>query len=283
MKNFDLLNEKKMLICAHRGVCGGDIPCNTRPAFDIALMQGADIVELDVTASADGELFVFHPEMENRQLGKSDLDIRKLPADEIKKLHYINFDGAETAETIYLLDDIFEHLKGKCYINIDKFGDNPVAIMKKVQKHGMKDQIILKSAPNEAVLQMVEETAPDIHYFAIISRWYDHYATHEMLMRRNLNYGGLEVKFDNDDSPLVCNDFIDRLHRDGKFIWGNSILFNYRVKLAGVHSDDTALNGDPATGWGWFADKEFDVLQTDWPREVVLFLQNYHGKHSEIS
>ena len=142
MKNFDLLNEKKMLICAHRGVCGGNIPCNTRVAFDIALMQGADIVELDVTASADGELFVFHPEMERRQLGNSDLDIRKMAAEEIKKLHYVNFDGAETSEKIYLLDDILEHLKGKCYINIDKFVDNPVAIMKKIQRHGMKVPIL---------------------------------------------------------------------------------------------------------------------------------------------
>jgi len=92
---------------------------------------------------------------------------------------------------------------------------------------------------------------------------------------------GLEVKFDSDASPLVSKEFIDRLHNDKKLIWGNSILFSHRIKLAGIHSDDTALNGDPVAGWGWFADHGFDILQTDWPREVVLFLRDYQGTDAQ--
>ena len=49
------------LIAAHRGVCGGNIPGNTLEAFEAALAQGAGVIELDVSQSADGELFVFHP------------------------------------------------------------------------------------------------------------------------------------------------------------------------------------------------------------------------------
>ena len=56
------------LIAAHRGVCGGNIPCNTIQAFDIALRQGADIIELDVTRSSDGKMFVFHPGKESIHL-----------------------------------------------------------------------------------------------------------------------------------------------------------------------------------------------------------------------
>ena len=36
----------RTLIAAHRGVAGGDIPGNTPEAFDTALCQGADMVEL---------------------------------------------------------------------------------------------------------------------------------------------------------------------------------------------------------------------------------------------
>lgn len=32
-----LLAEKKVLVAAHRGVAGADIPCNTIPAFELAL------------------------------------------------------------------------------------------------------------------------------------------------------------------------------------------------------------------------------------------------------
>ena len=50
-------------IAAHRGAAGGNIHCNTWVAFEASLAQGADIIELDVSRSADGELFVFHPGM----------------------------------------------------------------------------------------------------------------------------------------------------------------------------------------------------------------------------
>ena len=61
-------NPKTTLVAAHRGVSGANIPCNTIEAFNISLMQGADIVELDVCKSRDGKLVVFHPGIEKPHL-----------------------------------------------------------------------------------------------------------------------------------------------------------------------------------------------------------------------
>lgn len=44
-KRMDLLQiakKKKVLIVAHRGVCSGNIPCNSMPAFKAAVLAGAD-------------------------------------------------------------------------------------------------------------------------------------------------------------------------------------------------------------------------------------------------
>ena len=278
MKTFDILNEKKVLICAHRGVWGGNIPCNTLTAFDIAITQGADMVELDVTASADGELFVFHPGTEPRQLCRPDLNIQKLPASEVKKLRYVNFDGAETVEPIPLLDDAFEHLKGRCYINVDKFRHNPAEIMKKIRQHGIEEQIIVKAAPHREMVDLMSTVAPEIRFLAIINDQHDPIAVHEELKENLAGYVGLELVFKDDSSPLVDPAFIERLHRDGKIAWGNSILFNCRTLLAGCHSDDTALRGDPDLGWGWFVKHGFDIIQTDWSREVSLYLQKIQAR-----
>lgn len=272
MKAFDLIElaKKQIIICAHRGVWGGNIPCNTIPAYDIAIRHGADMIELDVTASADDELFVFHPGMEERQLNLRDVDIRKLPASEIKKLRYTNYDGNVTEEPIYLFDDVLEHLKGKCFINVDKFGDNPARIIEKIKRHDMAEQIVLKSNAKKEVLDMIEAYAPDLQYLAIVSGKPE---VHEMLMQRRLNYVGLEVVFAEDSSPLVSEEFRNRLHADGKLLWGNGILFHYQRKLAAQHSDDTALKGDPALGWGYFAKHGFDIIQTDWPLALSLYLE----------
>ena len=59
---------ERRLIVAHRGVSGGNIPCNTLAAYEVALRQGADMIEIDVEMSADGKLFIFHPGMEPAHL-----------------------------------------------------------------------------------------------------------------------------------------------------------------------------------------------------------------------
>ena len=62
--------REKILVVAHRGTAGGNIPCNTMAAYEIALKQGADMIEADVSCSKDGKLFLFHPGMEREHLGK---------------------------------------------------------------------------------------------------------------------------------------------------------------------------------------------------------------------
>lgn len=273
MKNFNLLDEKEIIVCAHQGTWSGNIPGNSLTAFDVAIKQGAQMIELDVTKSVDGELFVFHPTMEKRMLGQ-DIDISSMKSEDIKKLRFVNVGGGYTSETVQTLDNVFEHLKGRCYINVDKFADNPCEIMHIIKKHKMLDQIVVKSDPIASVLQKVEEFAPDIQYLAIINDDYDPYQVHKDLMQRKLNYVGLEVVFKNDFSPLANDSFIEVVHADHKLLWGNAILFDSRYLLAGQHSDDTALKGDPDNGWGWFIDKGFDIIQTDWTRELNLYLNN---------
>ena len=272
MSNFDILNsaKEKMIICAHRGVWTGNIPCNSLPAYEIALAQGADMIETDVTASADGELFIFHPEQEKRQLGK-DIDIRTMKADEVRELHMVTLDGTATAHKLLTLDDLLEHFKDRCYINIDKFGDNPELIVKKLKKHNIAEQIIVKSSPKPKSLDVMESLAPEIQYLGVIGNYNADY--HTELMNRKMNYVGLEVVFAEEDAYIASDEFIERVHGDGKLIWGNSILYNYKKLLAASHSDDTALTEDMDIGWGYFAKKGFDIIQTDWPLALSLYLE----------
>ncbi len=50
---------------------GGNIPPNTIASFDIALKEGADILEMDLFKSIDGEIFVFHTGMETGSIGST--------------------------------------------------------------------------------------------------------------------------------------------------------------------------------------------------------------------
>ena len=75
--------EKGIMIMAHRGVCGANILDNTMESFELALKQGADILEADVFRSVDGELFVFHDGTEPFMLGTNE-KVVEMTSDQIR-------------------------------------------------------------------------------------------------------------------------------------------------------------------------------------------------------
>ena len=64
-----------------------------------------------------------------------------------------------------------------------------------------------------------------------------------------------------------------RVHRDGKLMWVNSIIYDHEQQIAAGHSDDTALTVSEELGWGWLADRGVDLIQTDWPMMLIDYLK----------
>lgn len=269
--NYDLRQKAKqnIIIVAHRGVSGGNIPCNTMEACEIALKQGADMLEVDLSCSIDGKLFIFHPLMETAHLTKP-LLLSAMPYSLIQKLHYTNSDNTPTQFKIADFDDFLERFKDRCYINIDKFWSNPEKIYNAVKRHGMTEQILVKSKPSKKVFDLLENLAPEIPFMPIVS---ENHNCHEELKKRNINYIGVETCFKTENSPVASDGFIEKMHRDGILVWVNSIIFNHKNQLSAGHSDDTALTVSEDYGWGWLADKGYDFIQTDWPMMLIDYLK----------
>ena len=138
MSEFDLREEAKqhVILTAHRGVAGGNIPCNTIAAFKAALLQQADMIELDVGRSRDGTLYIFHEGCEKVQLG-TERKLCEMTDAEIAELRYLNTDAVPTALGVNTFDEAFEFLKGRCYINVDKFDLYPDDIIRAIRRHDM--------------------------------------------------------------------------------------------------------------------------------------------------
>ena len=272
MPNFNIQEtaKHKIITVGHRGVFGGNIPCNTLTSYEIALHQGADMIEIDVDKTADGQLVIFHPGMEWPHL-RYQGSIRDLTYAEIKeKIRYVNIDDVPTEYTLCTLDEVFETFKDRCYINVDKFWDNPELISDAIRRHNMTEQIIVKTKPTPEMLNIIETYASDIQYMPVIKED----TVHEELLGRNIRYVGAEVLFDSEDSGFCSDAYIEKMHSAGKLIWVNSIVYDYKTVLTAHHSDDAAMRGNPELGWGWLADRGYDIIQTDWPLELTNFLRN---------
>ena len=271
---------ERLLIVAHRGSSAGNVPCNTLAAYKAALTQGADMIEVDANMSADGTLYSFHPQMEPSHLGQS-VSIPLLSDAEVQALRYVNYDRAPTQFGIPTLEEIFELCKGKCYINVDKFWLYPKELCGLIRRFDMADQIVVKTSPSEQMFDLMEELFPEIAYLPIIKT--DN-GLHDALMKRNIHYVGAELLFTDEQSEVGSEAYIDKLHRDGKLAWVNAIIYNYKTQLAAGHSDDVSAAGDPDNGWGWLADRGYDLIQTDWPLMMRLYLEEtgrrYKNKRS---
>lgn len=274
---FDNLKKdasERIIIAAHRGECGGNIPCNTITAYEIAVSHGADMIEVDVSRSAEGTLWILHPKMEQRHLNymgpEGMTSIWQLTDEQIRKLRYVNYDRDFTQFPLCTFDEVLERFKGRAYINVDKFWENPQLISDAIRAHGMIDQIVVKSSPKKEYLDIIEEYAPDVCYLPILSQ---DGGIHEEMMRRNINYVGAEVVFQDETKDIGTVDFIEKLHADGKLVWANAIIYNYKKQLAAGHSDDTSFTVSPDYGWGWLADRGYDIIQTDWTQAMVVYLE----------
>ncbi len=261
--------KTRLLIAAHRGVSGGNIPCNSMAAYEAALVQGADILEIDITKSADGELFVFHPGLESIHLGSERL-ITDMTAAEVKALRYCNGDGTKTMQNVSTLDEVFEAFGHRCFINLDKFWGNIEDITACVRRHKLQDRVIAKSFPADECIDLLEQTAPDIPYIPFI--WNEDDSTDELL-KRNIRFIGTEAHFSDDDSEVASAEYIDKMHRQNLIIWANAIVFNYKTVESAGHTDDIAVTGNPEDGWGWLAKRGFDIIQTDWVLPMRMYLK----------
>lgn len=265
-----LSRQHGTLIATHRGMVAANIPHNTIPAFDLALLHGTHMLETDVTRGGDGTMYVFHPGKELAQLGV-DVSLKAMTREEVSRLRYLNDDRNPTELGILTLDDFLEHYKNRCILNLDHGWKCFPDMVTTVRRHSMEEQILLKAPATPENLKAVEELAPDMMFMGIIK---GEDTISPLLESMDINYVAAELIFDREDSPLLDPAYVESHHAKGRLLWCNAIVYNYQKVLSAGHTDDVAVLGDPDTGWGWIIDKGFDIIQTDWPLLLNQYLEN---------
>lgn len=253
-------------LVAHRGVCGANVPCNTLTAYKIATDIGADVVEIDVTKSKDGVFYVFHPWMEPVFLKSNYLC--DLTSDEIDNLRLLNSDSVPTSYKVPRLREVLTFLKGKAYINVDKFWTDVEGISKEIRECGVENQVIVKTGVDKETLEKVKKYAPDFMFMPMVREKDD---ITNYLQEQGINQIGTEVLFNDDTQECISDEYIAKMHDRGLLIWANAIIYNEKDIINGYHSDDISVGENPDKGWGWLIDKKVDFIQTDW----LLMLKNY--------
>ncbi|KPN13108.1 glycerophosphodiester phosphodiesterase [Bacillus australimaris] len=207
-----------MYIIAHRGSSSA-APENTLAAFDLAVQQGADYIELDVQLTMDQQVAVIHDDTVDRTTNGSGL-VKSYTMDQLKKLDAGSwFDQQYTNERIPTLQEILERYSQRIGILIEiKHPKRQIGIEKAVvdiiNRFAYSRHIMIQSF-DDASLQRVKAYAPSLRTAFIIK------PSAFKLTKRNLAEYSLFADCLNMKKTMINRWWIDRIHSFGMdvFIW----------------------------------------------------------------
>lgn len=146
----------KMLIVGHRGGAGM-APENSLQCIEKGIQTGADMIEIDIHLTKDGELVVCHDQTIDRTTtgtGK----IAEMTLNEIRKFHIVDKNGKETDEKIPTLDEVLKLINGRCHLLIEIKRTNNLyqgieqKLLESIKAHHASQWIIVQSF-NDSVLE----------------------------------------------------------------------------------------------------------------------------------
>jgi glycerophosphoryl diester phosphodiesterase len=138
------------VIFAHRGA-SAHAPENTLAAFELALAQGADAIELDVKLSADGHAVVIHDGTVDRTTGAQGR-VWEMPLADLRSLDAGSFFSERfSGEKIPTLEEVFDAVGRRTFINVELTNyDTPrdhlvETVCSLVKKFGLQKRVLFSS------------------------------------------------------------------------------------------------------------------------------------------
>ncbi len=161
--------DNRPAVIAHRGF-SGTRPENTLAAVKAAIEVGADMVEVDVTLTADGQVVCIHDETVDRTTNGSG-PVTSYDLEELQRLDAGSWFSSQWAgETIPTMAEVLEVAKGRVLVNIEiksevvtleAEGGIAEKVVRLINEMKMSDQVIVSSFEPLA-LQHVRAIDPSI-------------------------------------------------------------------------------------------------------------------------
>lgn len=238
---IELLNRSAVI--AHRGA-SIYAPENTLSALDLAILQGADAVEIDVRLSKDGIPFIFHDYTVNRTTNlSSGQSIESLTFEEIQALDGGSWFHPDFAnEKIPSLSQVLELVYDRTYLYLEIKGTTPgieMVIMDMLIDYDMVNSTTIMSF-NQSQLQKIKMMDENITTMLLIPVFVG-----SITPVVGLDYiDGFGLRF---DMIKAHPEYVDLIHNQDKkvYVWTlnrpNDITFSVNEDVDGVITDDPLL------------------------------------------
>ena len=237
--------KHKLVVIAHRG-SHLNVPENTLAAYESAIKEGADYVEIDLRTTKDGHLVIMHEESISRMTGIKGL-IKDLNFSDIKRLKIkpaVN--GDTTTYHIPEFADVLNLCKGRINIYLDFKEADVEKTYSLLKEFGMQNNVVVYLNKEEQYEQW-KNVAPQVPLMSSLPE--------------NANISQLINFMDKKRLDVVDNaytiDLINLVHKRKIAVWLD------------VQSEDEG----PAK-WEQALKLGADGLQTDHPEKLIKYLED---------
>jgi glycerophosphoryl diester phosphodiesterase len=256
-------------IVAHRAAWHG-APENSLAAIERAIAIGANIVELDIRKSADGELFIMHDDTLLRMAG-IDRDAETFTMAELQAIALREDDGGEhratTQERIPTLKQALEIIRGRIFADLDLkdrglFSEVAACAheMNAASYVDLKTRVMTRDELDWVRAQSIDGVA-----FMAMSKFTADGIQDTMALLSEIKPFMCEIRFDSLET-IAANR---QMFRDaGMALWTNTL----NMVASGEWVDKTALV-EPDLIWGRLIDAGISVFQTDEPEALKAYLE----------
>lgn len=233
-ENVAIFHETKVM--AHRGA-STEAPENTMAAFQKAIDDMADYIELDVQLTNNGEVIVMHDSNAYRTTGV-DANIVNMTYKEVKTLDAGSwFSDEYVGENVPSLKDVLELTQGKIKLNIElKPADNGTALAKNtvriIEKYNMVNDCVITSF-SESALKAVKTYNQEIKVGYILSAAYGDF------------YDMKNVDFFSVNAAFLSKRTIDAIHNSGKRVYAWTVNNKESIKNLTNKGVDGIITDNP--------------------------------------
>ena len=229
--------QDDVAVIAHRGAAG-KAPENTLAAIRQAIEDGADMIEIDVQESSDGEVVVIH-DSDFMKLSGIDLKVWDGSLKQLQQLDIGSwFDPAFSAERVPTLAQVLDEARGKVRVVIELkyYGHDQQLeqrVIEIVEEAGMVDDILIMSLKYKGV-EKVRTLRP---------QW----ITGLLSSTSVGNLAKLDLDFLAVNMSMATSGFIRRTHAAGKqvYVWtvNDAVSMSRMISLGvdGIITDEPEM------------------------------------------
>ena len=233
-ENVAIFHETKVM--AHRGA-SKETPENTMAAFQKAIDDMADYIELDVQLTSDGEVIVMHDSNAYRTTGV-DENIANMTYREVRRLDAGSWYSDEyKGEKVPSLREVLELTQGKIKLNIElKPAGNGEELAKKtvalIEKYNMAGDCVITSFSSSALLA-VKSCNESIKVGYILSAAYGDF------------YDMKNIDFFSVNAAYLSKRTIDAIHNSGKQVYAWTVNNKESIKNLTNKGVDGVITDNP--------------------------------------